>query len=138
VQKSSSLSGVISSRLIQGDLALLGVRRVYEKRNPTEGTLILVDRLWPRGLRKDTNQVDVWLKDVAPSNELRKWFAHDPSKWEEFKARYWDELKNNKKFYDLVETVKKDDVTFVYAAKDTEHNNAVALAEFVKKAAAKQ
>ncbi len=112
----------------------MGVRRVYEKRSPTEGTLVLVDRLWPRGLRKDTNQVDVWLKDVAPSNELRKWFAHDPNKWEEFKKRYWEELKNNKKFYDLVELVKKEDVTFVYAAKDTEHNNAVALAEFVKKA----
>jgi uncharacterized protein YeaO (DUF488 family) len=121
-----------------GGLLLLGVRRVYEKRKPTDGKLILVDRLWPRGLRKSTNEVDVWLKDVAPSNELRKWFAHDPSKWEEFKKRYREELKNNKKFKDLVEMVKNEDVTLVYAAKDTEHNNAVALAEFIKEELEKQ
>ncbi|MEM0074492.1 MAG: DUF488 domain-containing protein, partial [Candidatus Micrarchaeaceae archaeon] len=113
-------------------MVLLGIRRVYEKRSPTDGKLILVDRLWPRGLRKSTNQVDLWLKDVAPSNELRKWFAHDPSKWEEFKKRYWQELNNNAKFKELVKSVKNEDVTLVYAARDTEHNDAVALAEFIK------
>ena len=84
-------------------------------------------------MRKSTNNIDLWLKDVAPSNELRKWFGHDPNKWEEFKRRYWDEIKNSKKFAELLELVKKEDVTFVYAAKDEQYNNAVALAEFVKK-----
>jgi len=126
-------SSRLNSNSENGDWALLGVRRVYAKRSPTEGKLILVDRLWPRGLRKSTNNIDLWLKDVAPSNELRKWFEHDPSKWEEFKRRYWDEIKNSKKFAELVELVKKEDVTFVYAAKDEQYNNAVALAEFVKK-----
>ncbi len=123
-------SGVIPQDFL-GGWALVGIKRVYEKRSPTDGKLILVDRLWPRGLRKDTNEVDVWLKDVAPSNELRKWFAHDPSKWEEFKRRYWQELQGNKKFNELVEMVKNEDITLVYASKDEKHNNAVALAEFI-------
>ncbi|MEM3781869.1 MAG: DUF488 family protein, partial [Candidatus Micrarchaeaceae archaeon] len=80
-----------------------------------------------------TNQVDLWLKDVAPSNELRKWFAHEPAKWEEFKSRYWKELEGNAKFKELLRLVKEEDVTLVYAARDTEHNDAVALEQFIKR-----
>ena len=115
---------------------LLGVKRVYEKRDLTDGKRVLVDRLWPRGVKKGTQNLDLWMKDVAPSNDLRKWFAHDPDKWDEFRERYRAELRGNKKFDELVEMVKKTDVTFVYSAKDTEHNDAVALAEFIREATA--
>lgn len=111
---------------------LLGVKRVYERRAITDGKRILVDGLWPRGVKKSTQNLDAWMKDVAPSNELRKWFAHEPGKWEEFKERYRKELSGNKKFGELAEMVKKTDITLIYSAKDTEHNNAVALAEFLK------
>ena len=113
---------------------LLGVKRIYEKRGLTEGKRILVDRLWPRGVKKGTQNLDLWMKDIAPSNELRKWFSHDPEKWEEFKNRYKHELEGNKKFDELLAMMRKTDVTLVYSAKDTEHNNAVALAEFLKQA----
>ncbi len=111
---------------------LLGVKRVYEKRDITDGKRILVDRLWPRGVKKSTQNVDMWLKEVSPSDELRKWFSHEPEKWEEFKSRYRKELMGNKKFEELVEMVKKNDITLIYSAKDTLYNNAVALAEFIK------
>lgn len=113
---------------------LVGVRRIYEKRELTDGKRILVDRLWPRGVKKSTNNLDAWMKEIAPSNELRKWFSHDPAKWEEFKTRYRKELEGNRKFSELVEMAKKSDITLVYSAKDIEHNNAVALAEFVNEA----
>ena len=111
---------------------LMGLKRVYEKRDLTDGRRIFVDRLWPRGVKKSTQNIDFWMKDVAPSTELRKWFAHDPEKWDEFKARYLEELKTNKKLDELVELVRTMDVTLVYSAKDTEHNNAVVLAEVIK------
>ena len=102
----------------------------------TGGKRVLVDRLWPRGVKKSTANVDLWLKDVAPSNELRQWFAHDPSKWKEFKAKYRKELDGSKAFADLMGMVRTSDVTILYAAKDTEHNNAVALVEFLKEGGA--
>ncbi|MDE1874358.1 MAG: DUF488 domain-containing protein [Candidatus Micrarchaeota archaeon] len=113
---------------------LLGVKRVYEKRELADGKRILVDRLWPRGVKRSTQNLDDWMRDVAPSDELRKWFAHDPEKWEEFKKRYKEELRGNKKFYELVDMARKSDITLVYSATDTEHNNAVALSEFVQEA----
>jgi len=111
---------------------LLGIKRVYDRRELTEGKRILVDRLWPRGVKKSTQNVDEWCKEVAPSNELRKWFSQSPEKWEEFKKKYAEELKANKKIDALIEMIKTTDITFVYSAKDTSHNNAVALAEFIK------
>lgn len=111
---------------------LLGVKRIYEKRDLTDGKRILVDRLWPRGIKKSTQNLDEWMKDVAPSDELRKWFAHDPGKWDEFKERYRTELEGSRGFEQLVKLAKETDITLVYSAKDAEHNNAVALAEFVK------
>ena len=112
---------------------LLGIKRIYEKVEVTDGTRILVDRLWPRGVKKSTAHIDKWMKDVAPSNELRLWFNHDTAKWEEFRRRYENELDGNRAFLELVEYAKKNDVTLVYAAQDIEHNNAVVLSEMVSK-----
>ncbi|MEM0120310.1 MAG: DUF488 domain-containing protein [Thermoprotei archaeon] len=104
------------------------VKRVYEQRAEADGYRVLVDRIWPRGLSKEDVRVDVWLREVAPSDTLRKWFAHDPAKWEEFKSRYAKELESNKEFERLLQLVRgKEIVTLVYSAKDTEHNQAVAL-----------
>ena len=104
------------------------IKRAYEKPDGEDGTRILVDRLWPRGLTKENAKVDLWLKDIAPSTELRKWFAHDPSKWAEFRSRYREELKSNKEQVLLLrQEVAKGTVTLVYGAKDQEHNEAVIL-----------
>lgn len=111
---------------------LLGIKRIYEKPDITDGQRMLVDRLWPRGVKKSTSNIDIWLKEIGPSDELRKWFSHEPEKWEEFKLRYRKELEGSKVFLDLLKTLKESDITFVYSSKDTEHNNAVALAEIVK------
>ena len=111
---------------------LLGVKRIYEKASITDGRRILVDRLWPRGVRRSTSNIDIWMKDVAPSEGLRKWFAHDPKKWLAFKAKYWEELKKSNVFRSLQERIATEDVTLVYASSDNRHNNAVALSSFLK------
>ncbi|MDE1846058.1 MAG: DUF488 domain-containing protein [Candidatus Micrarchaeota archaeon] len=113
---------------------LIGIKRIYDKPEVTDGQRMLVDRLWPRGVKKSTSNIDVWLKEIAPSDELRKWFSHEPERWEEFKERYKKEIVGTKPFLELLKTLKESDVTFVFAAKDVEHNNAVALAEFVRTA----
>ena len=111
---------------------VLQVKRVYDPFSEKDGMRILVDRLWPRGISKEKAKIDLWLKDIAPTTELRKWF-HKTGEWDEFKKRYTAELKENKKtveeIYDLV---KKNTVTFVYSAKNTEQNNAVVLKEFIE------
>lgn len=111
---------------------LVGVKRVYEAEGPADRERILVDRLWPRGVSKESHKFDKWLKNAAPSDALRKWFGHDPKKWGEFKKRYRKELMKSGALDELAKLVKKQGITLVYAAKDTEHNNAVALAEFLK------
>jgi uncharacterized protein YeaO (DUF488 family) len=104
------------------------IKRAYEEPDREDGTRILVDRLWPRGLTKEKARVDLWLKDVAPSTELRKWFAHDPGKWAEFQSRYQKELKRNKEQLSLLrQEAAKGTVTLVYGAKDQQHNEAVIL-----------
>lgn len=106
------------------------IKRVYEQPDQADGMRILVDRLWPRGLTKEKASVDLWLKDIAPSTELRKWFGHEPDKWEEFKARYLLELKGNpEQVHLLKQAMEKGAVTLVYGAKDKEHNEALALQE---------
>ncbi len=106
------------------------IKRVYEQPDKEDGTRILVDRLWPRGLTKEKAKADLWLKEIAPSTELRKWFGHDPGKWEEFKKRYLDELKSNDgPISALKKQMQKGVVTLVYGAKDEEHNEAVVLQE---------
>jgi uncharacterized protein YeaO (DUF488 family) len=104
------------------------IKRAYEEPDKEDGTRILVDRLWPRALTKEKARVDLWLKDVAPSTELRKWFAHDPAKWAEFRSRYLEELKRNKEQLLLLrQESAKGTVTLVYGAKDQQHNEAVIL-----------
>lgn len=110
----------------------LYIKRVYEKPAKEDGTRILVDRLWPRGLTKEKARVDLWLKEIAPSTELRKWFGHDPAKWDEFQKRYRAELRMNKEQVSLLkEEQKKGIVTLVYGAKDEEHNEALVLKDWL-------
>lgn len=106
------------------------IKRIYEQPDQNDGRRILVDRLWPRGLTREKASVDLWLKDIAPSAELRKWFAHDPDNWEEFKDRYLAELKvNGEQIRLLKQELDKGVVTLVYGAKDEEHNQAVVIRE---------
>lgn len=104
------------------------LRRAYDPPTLADGRRILVDRLWPRGLTKEAAAIDTWLKDVAPSTELRRWFGHDPGKWTEFERRYRQELAANPTaLAPLIEAAKTGPVTLVYGAKDEQHNNAVVL-----------
>ncbi|MGO1694059.1 MAG: DUF488 domain-containing protein [Marinobacter sp.] len=111
------------------------IKRAYESAANSDGPRILVDRIWPRGVSKEDAQLETWLKGVAPSTELRKWFGHDPEKWKEFQQRFLKELKKKDAAEDLEELqaiIKKHKrITLVFAAKDTEHNNAVALRDFL-------
>jgi uncharacterized protein YeaO (DUF488 family) len=112
----------------------IGLKRVYDPPAKSDGRRILVDRVWPRGIAKDDLQIDAWLKDVAPSTELRKWFGHDPTKWNEFKKRYALELEQRSEaLEEIVEKAKAGRVTLVFSARDTEHNNAVALREHLER-----
>ncbi len=111
---------------------MISIERIY---NPVKGygLRILVDRLWPRGLTKDEAKIDLWLKELGPSNELRKWYGHDPARWVEFKKKFFQELDQKK---ELVEQIliraKEEDLILLYGAKDEEHNNAVALKEYIE------
>lgn len=106
------------------------IKRVYEKSSKDDGIRILVDRLWPRGLTKERASIDLWLKDIAPSTELRKWYEHDLDKWKEFKIRYRYELKEKKEPVSILkDQMKKGIVTLVYGSKDQEHNQALVLKE---------
>lgn len=111
----------------------LKLKRIYEIPSETDGYRVLVDRLWPRGIKKENAMVDLWAKDIAPSSELRKWFAHDVSKWQEFSSRYKNELNDNPNFKDFINKISdKPVVTILFAAKDTEHNNAVVVSSILK------
>jgi uncharacterized protein YeaO (DUF488 family) len=108
------------------------LKRAYEKPEAADGTRILVDRLWPRGLTKEKAAIDLWLKEVAPSTELRKWFAHDPKKWPGFRSRYRSELKHQSAPLQLIRRkAKAGVVTLIYGARDQEHNEAVVLKDFL-------
>ena len=108
------------------------IQRVYDSPSPSGGKRILVDRLWPRGLSKEKASVDLWLKEVAPSDELRKWFAHDPAKWTEFQRRYKEELKaRHAELAQLRQEAKHRTITLLYGAHDQEHNQAVVLAKML-------
>ena len=113
----------------------IALKRVYDAPARSDGTRILVERLWPRGLAKAKARVDLWARDAAPSTELRKWFDHDPEKWAEFKRRYFAELRGNRDaLEDVLEHARgRGAVTFVFASKETRYNNAVALREYVER-----
>jgi uncharacterized protein YeaO (DUF488 family) len=113
-------------------MAEIVIKRVYEPASPHDGRRILVDRLWPRGLSKKDLGDALWLKDVAPSAELRKWFGHKPERWTEFRKRYFAELRKNDGAVDVLRAqIKRGRTTLLYSAHDTEHNQAAALAEYL-------
>jgi uncharacterized protein YeaO (DUF488 family) len=112
---------------------MLKIKRIYDPASPEDGKRILIDRLWPRGVKKDELKIDEWLKEIAPSDELRKWFSHDPSKYQEFKKRYTKELEQKKGLVEQIRNeARKGTVTLLFSAKDTEHNNATALKELLR------
>jgi uncharacterized protein YeaO (DUF488 family) len=112
----------------------LAIKRVYDPPESLDGIRVLVDRLWPRGLSKATAKIDRWEKELAPSDELRRWFGHDPAKWAGFRKRYAGELKAHADaMRELRAAARRGRVTLLYAARDEEHNNAVVLAELMKK-----
>jgi uncharacterized protein YeaO (DUF488 family) len=107
---------------------MVKIKRVYDPVSPDDGKRILVDRLWPRGIKKEKAQIDEWLKEISPSNELRKWYSHDPAKWAEFKKRYKKELAEKSELLKKIKAeAKKQTVTLLFSTKELELNNAVAL-----------
>jgi uncharacterized protein YeaO (DUF488 family) len=112
---------------------MIQLKRVYDHPEPTDGARFLVERLWPRGVKKTALPLTGWLKEVAPSDTLRRWFGHDPTKWEEFQHRYFAELDSRPEaWHAILEAARGGQVTFLYSARDTEHNNAVALKTYVE------
>jgi uncharacterized protein YeaO (DUF488 family) len=113
---------------------MIKVRRVYDPEEQAEGARFLVDRLWPRGVSKVSLGEHEWLRDVAPSDELRHWYGHDPDKWEEFQRRYAAELDEKEDLWQpILEAARQGDVTLLYSSKEREHNNAVALKRYLEK-----
>jgi uncharacterized protein YeaO (DUF488 family) len=112
---------------------MISVKRAYDPAGGEDGARFLVDHLWPRGLKKENLHIERWLKEVAPSNELRRWFGHDPAKWKAFQRRYAAELeKDPEAWHPLLDAARDGDVTLVFGARDVEHNNAVALKSFLE------
>ncbi len=112
---------------------MLKTKRVYEDAKTSDGVRFLVERLWPRGIKKEDLKMKAWLKDAAPSPNLRRWFAHDPAKWLEFQKRYRAKLKSNPDAWKpILEAAKDGDVTLLYSARDTEHNSALLLKSFLE------
>jgi uncharacterized protein YeaO (DUF488 family) len=114
---------------------MIEIKRIYEQAEEEDGFRILVDRLWPRGLSKKKAKVELWLKEIAPSGDLRKWFSHDPEKWEEFKKKYGQELLAKQPLLKEIRKMEtqKGKVTLLFSARDTEHNNAVVLKAILEK-----
>jgi uncharacterized protein YeaO (DUF488 family) len=111
---------------------MINIKRIYEPPSRSDGKRILIDRLWPRGIKKEDAHVDEWLKEIAPSSELREWFDHDPNKWGEFKKRFFFELQGKKDTIDtLINAARKGTVTLLFASKEERFNNAVALKEYI-------
>jgi uncharacterized protein YeaO (DUF488 family) len=111
---------------------MIKIKRIYEAPAAGDGFRILVDRLWPRGLSKEKGKVDLWLRDISPSNELRKWYGHEPEKWAGFKRKYLEEIKGKKRELDLLrQKAKGGTVTFLFSSKEEKLNNAAALKEFM-------
>ena len=112
---------------------MIKLKRVYEKEDPGDGVRYLIERLWPRGVKKTSLRIDGWLKDAGPSTELRKWFSHDPEKWEAFRKRYFAELDHAPEAWAPIrDAARQGTVTLLYSSHDTEHNNAVALKEYIE------
>jgi uncharacterized protein YeaO (DUF488 family) len=132
-----TISAQRSSQAIKAELRVdmnIKIKRVYEQPAKDDGRRILVDRLWPRGLTKGKASVDLWLKEIAPSTELRKWFGHDPDKWKRFRGRYETEIRHKD---DLIKMLKRKaregTITLIYAARDEKHNEALVLKQFLQR-----
>ncbi len=112
---------------------MIRIKRAYEEPRSADGSRFLVDHLWPRGLKKESLKLEDWAKSVSPSNELRNWFGHDPGKWDEFQRRYFAELDREPEAWQtLRDAASHGDITLVFGARDTEHNNAVALKKYLE------
>ncbi len=113
---------------------MIKIKRIYEEPIETDGFRILVDRLWPRGIKKDRAKIDLWLKEIAPSDKLRKRFSHKDEKWEEFEIKYKEDLRNKKELIEKIKGLEKKykTLTFLFSAKNIKHNNAVVLLEFME------
>lgn len=113
---------------------MIKLKRAYDSPAPEDGTRFLVDRLWPRGVKKEDLKLDEWVKEVAPSDDLRRWFGHRPEKWDAFQQRYFAELDDKPEAWQpILQTAREGDITLVYSARETEHNNAVALKVYLEK-----
>ena len=113
---------------------MIRAKRVYDPPEPIDGSRVLVDHLWPRGVKKETLRANAWLKQVAPSNPLRKWFGHEPAKWKDFQKRYFEELDAKPEAWrPLLEAARRGNLSLLFSARDTEHNNAVALKAFLER-----
>ena len=116
-----------------GRCMALKLKRAYDRASRADGTRILVERLWPRGVSKESLHVDAWLKDAGPSTELRKWFGHDPAKWRTFQQRYFRELDSRPEAWQaILDAARNGPVTLVYSSRDEQHNNAVALKAYIE------
>src|SRR5689334_3055769 len=112
---------------------MIRLKRVYEPASPDDGVRILVERLWPRGVKKDALKLHAWLRDVAPSDGLRRWFGHEPKKWNRFRDRYFAELDADPHIWEpLVKAAHRGRVTLIYSSRDREHNTAVALVDYLQ------
>lgn len=112
---------------------MIRIKRIYEPFDKTDGYRVLIDRLWPRGIKREEANIDIWLKDIAPSTILRKWFNHDPEKWESFRKKYQQELKGQTAVKEMKQILKEHPVvTLLYSAKNENYNQAIALASYLK------
>jgi uncharacterized protein YeaO (DUF488 family) len=112
---------------------VIRLKRAYDSPEAGEGSRFLVDQLWPRGIKKEALKLDAWLKDAAPSSELRRWFNHDPARWQEFQKRYAQELDSKPEAWKpLLQAAMQGDITLIYSARDEEHNNAVVLKDYLE------
>lgn len=128
----SKMKNGIAPKAIEEDI-MIRIKRVYDLYEPDDDPRFLVDRLWPRGMKKENLRMDGWMKDAAPSDALRHWFGHDPAKWEEFCRRYDAELEDNSDAWrPILDMARKQDITLLYSAHDNEHNNAVVLRSFLE------
>jgi len=113
---------------------MIHLKRAYDPAEPSDGARFLIERLWPRGVKKTSLPIEAWVKEAGPSTELRKWFSHDPAKWDEFRQRYFEELKANPDAWKpILQAARHGTVTLIYSSHDTEHNNAVALQDFLNR-----
>jgi len=113
---------------------MIHLKRAYDPAEPSDGARFLIERLWPRGVKKTSLPIEAWVKEAGPSTELRKWFSHDPAKWDEFRQRYFEELRANPDAWKpILQAARHGTVTLIYSSHDTEHNNAVALQNFLNR-----